>query len=84
LVNALFNFKNIDSEELSMGAKSLIILVIATAIMGTLFFQIGGFASGVVGASVITVATLFGWFDYRATIVIWALLVGIVFLQRGV
>jgi hypothetical protein len=52
--------------------------------MGTLYFSVGGFASAIIGVSCITVATFFGWFDYRGTILVWSVVLGIVFLQRGI
>lgn len=84
LVNVLFNFSSIDNAELSDGAKGLIVLILTTAIMGTLFFTVGGFASAVIGASLITIATFFGWFDFRGAILMWSIIIGIVLIQRGI
>jgi len=85
LVGALFTFADIPDDEMGMGAKMIVVLVVATAIMGSaIAFGLGGFVSAIIGASVITIFTLFGWFPATAMVLIWAIILGISFLTRGI
>ena len=84
LVGALFQFGNIPNEDFGIGAKMLVVLILTTAIMGSLLmFGVSGFASAIVGASAITIATLFGWFPASAMVLIWLIVLGATFLIRG-
>lgn len=73
-----------NADDISTGAKSIIILVVTVALMGTIVGYVGGFGAGVIGLSLITISTLFGWFDYRITVLLWSLLIGLTILTRGI